>query len=883
MRLVLLPRLRDLRGSAHRSHTLRRWATTLAPQLPVLVSIGKLPASIMPPLARHAFLLSSLCAAALALSLQGCDSGADTERNPPQANEPIDTFAPTAPSELTATPIGTNRIDLSWLPSSDANGIASYRIFRDDFQTELTSVDSTSYSDTNLTADTEYTYAVRAVDPAGNVSEPSASIRARTLSESSAQTSGLDTRPSNTSCTAWPRSSGTATIQLERYASLSFTTPIGMLQAPGDSSRWFVVQQNGIVLRFATAAPTSTAPFVDIQDRVRSGGEMGLLGMAFHPEFPSDPRVFLSYTTGTPLVSRISAFTTADGGATLNAASEQVLLSIDQPQQNHNGGHIAFGPDGYLYIGIGDGGGSNDNHGDIGNGQRLTTLLGKMLRIDIDGAAPYSIPSTNPFAQNTRCPASARATGACPEIYAYGFRNPWRWSFDRTRGQLWVADVGQNQFEEVNRVSLGGNYGWRCREGAHDFASSSTPGCDQATAIDPVSEYGRSLGNSITGGYVYRGNQSTSLVGTYLFGDFGSGRIFAWNEDASSRAPTVLLESGLSISSFGEANDGELYVVHYGGTLHRIVFAGSSNPVPAPATLSATGCVVASDPSLPASGLIPYSVSVPFWSDGADKQRWIALPDGQNIAVQGNGDWDLPNGTVLLKHFRTGAQLIETRLFMRHPDGVWGGFSYAWNAQQTDAALVQGGAERDVGLPEPWIFPSESQCLECHTSAAGRTLGLETAQLNGEHTYESTGRTANQLATLSHIGVLTPAISDPAAERSMPDPTDESAPLNDRARAYLHANCSFCHRPEGPTPSTVDLRYSTVLNATNTCDVSPQSGDLGVGANARIIAPGSSGNSILVNRMNRRDEFAMPPLGSNQIDSAGVALISEWIGGLSGC
>jgi uncharacterized repeat protein (TIGR03806 family) len=292
---------------------------------------------------------------------------------------------------------------------------------------------------------------------------------------------------------------------------------------------------------------------------------------------------------------------------------------------------------------------------------------------------------------------------------------------------------------------------------------------------------------------------------------------------------------------------------------------------------------VASDPSLPASGLIPYSVSVPFWSDGADKQRWIALPDGQNIAVQGNGDWDLPNGTVLLKHFRTGAQLIETRLFMRHPDGVWGGFSYAWNAQQTDAALVQGGAERDVGLSEPWIFPSESQCLECHTSAAGRTLGLETAQLNGEHTYESTGRTANQLATLSHIGVLRPAINDPAAEPSMPDPTDQSAPLNDRARAYLHANCSFCHRPEGPTPSTVDLRYSTILNATNTCDVSPQSGDLGAGANARIIAPGSSGNSILVNRMNRRDQFAMPPLGSNQIDSAGVALISEWIDGLSGC
>jgi uncharacterized repeat protein (TIGR03806 family) len=696
--------------------------------------------------------------------------------------------------------------------------------------------------------------------------------------------SGLDSRPSNTSCTAWPRPSANAGITLEPYTSLSFSSPVAMLQAPEDYSRWFVVEQDGIVRQFPTNNPTTATPFIDINARVTSGGEMGLLGMAFHPDFPADRRVFLSYTTGNPLVSRISAFTTSDNGATLNPASEQILLLVDQPEQNHNGGHIAFGPDGYLYIGLGDGGGGGDTHGNPGNGQRLTTLLGKMLRIDVNGAAPYAIPSGNPHSQNAHCPSGGRTSDACPEIYALGFRNPWRWSFDLSNGDLWVADVGQGAYEEVNKVTLGGNYGWRCREGAHDFATGSTTGCAQAALIDPVTEYGRDLGASITGGYVYRGPQETPLAGRYLFADYVSGRVFAWlPEAANALEPHVLLQAGFNISSFGEANNGELYLVNHGGTLHRIVFTTPSEPDAIPATLSATGCVSAADPKLPASGLIPYKPNAPFWSDGADKERWLALPENQQISVQGDGDWELPSGTVTMKHFRLGTRLIETRLFMRHPDGGWGGFTYEWNAEQTDATLLRGGAQRDVGGAQPWIFPSETECLECHTSAAGRSLGLETAQLNGSHTYPTTGRVANQLYTLSHIGTLTPPINNPSSQPALADPYDATKTLNDRARAYLHTNCSFCPRPSGPTPSTMDLRHTTALASMNACNASPQSGDLGLGANARLIAPGNAVNSLLVNRMNRRDEHAMPPVGSNQIDAAGVALITEWIDGLAGC
>jgi uncharacterized repeat protein (TIGR03806 family) len=251
--------------------------------------------------------------------------------------------------------------------------------------------------------------------------------------------------------------------------------------------------------------------------------------------------------------------------------------------------------------------------------------------------------------------------------------------------------------------------------------------------------------------------------------------------------------------------------------------------------------------------------------------------------VGSNNDWDFPNGTVLMKNFSVGTRLIETRLLMRHPDGNWGGFTYEWNAQQTDANLVQGGAVRDIGGGQQWIFPSEAQCLQCHTSAAGRALGPETAQLNRDFTYAHTGRTANQLLTLNSIGLFTPPIADPPSQPTMPDPADAGAPLASRARAYLHTNCAQCHRPGGPTSVNLDLRYTTAFASTNTCNVSPQAGDLGLGAGARLIAPGNVANSILINRVNRRDASGMPPLGSNLIDAAGVTLLTQWVESLTGC
>lgn len=356
------------------------------------------------------------------------------------------------------------------------------------------------------------------------------------------------------------------------FPALTFTAPVGMQQAPSDGSRWFVIEQAGRVRVFANNAAVATAgTFIDITGRVSGGGEAGLLGMAFHPAFPGDPRVFLFYTApGTPLTVKVSAFVTRDGGQTLDPTSETALLSIPKPQSNHNGGQLAFGPDGLLYIGVGDGGGSDDMHGSIGNGQLTQTLLGKVLRVDVNGAAgglAYGIPAGNPFVGNVLC--GAGATGApCAEIYAWGVRNPWRFSFDRSGGALWIGDVGQDDWEEVNRITAPANLGWRCREGAHSFNAN----CGAAlNLVDPVAEYNHTLGASITGGFVYRGNAYANLRGRYVFGDFGSGRL--WSIAADSSATLGISggdQSGRSIASFAEGIDGELYVVDYDGKLYRL-------------------------------------------------------------------------------------------------------------------------------------------------------------------------------------------------------------------------------------------------------------------------------------------------------------------------
>jgi uncharacterized repeat protein (TIGR03806 family) len=341
------------------------------------------------------------------------------------------------------------------------------------------------------------------------------------------------------------------------------------------------------------------------------------------------------------------------------------------------------------------------------------------------------------------------------------------------------------------------------------------------------------------------------------------------------------LDTGFNISSFGEDNDGEIYLTNIYRDLHRITGSGGGGGTGVATLLSATGCVNATKAALPASGLIRDPPTAGFGSDGALKTRWNGVPDGQNLTVNAAGDWDFPNGTVLMKNCRLDDRLIETRLFMRHPDGVWGGYSYEWNTQQTDATLVRGGKQVTVG-GQTWIYPSEGQCVQCHTEAAGRSLGLETRQLAFNITYPQTGRDAHQLVTLNAINTLVSPIANPTDQVPYPNPTGTSGTVAERARAYLHTNCSQCHRPTGPTPIDMDLRYSTTLANTKTCDVAPSVGDLGI-TNSRLIAPGDAARSVLIARMSRRDAHGMPPLGSAQVDAEGAALLTSWVNSLTNC
>jgi glucose/arabinose dehydrogenase len=348
-------------------------------------------------------------------------------------------------------------------------------------------------------------------------------------------------------------------ISLSEFVS-GVEAPLFLTHAGDGSGYVFIVGQTGRIHIAGSNGELAQEPFLDISDRITAGGEQGLLGLAFDPRYAANGRFYVNYTDGNG--DTVVAEYLRANEERADPASERVLLRIEQPYANHNGGMVAFGPDGYLYIGMGDGGSGGDPHN---NGQRLNTLLGKILRIDVESGEEYGIPPDNPFADG----------GGRPEIWAYGLRNPWRFSFDRETGDLFIGDVGQNDLEEVDLLQsghpAGANLGWRIMEASQCFESDE---CNSDGLVIPVAEYPTSEGCAVTGGYVYRGTRFPSLRGGYLFADFCGGQIWGLSAaDArfgSTRA-RLLLQTQLGISSFGEDEAGELYVTDLtGGAVYRV-------------------------------------------------------------------------------------------------------------------------------------------------------------------------------------------------------------------------------------------------------------------------------------------------------------------------
>jgi uncharacterized repeat protein (TIGR03806 family) len=707
---------------------------------------------------------------------------------------------------------------------------------------------------------------------------------------------GLLARPANPTCVAPQRPMLASGVQVVRaFPALTFTQPMLLLQAPATPDRVFVMERPGVVRAFPNrdnAAMADVRTVIDVSGRVNTAGEGGLLGMAFHPDWPTRKELFLSYTRtgsgGSPLVSVLARFRTTDDGATFDPMSEERLLELNQPFSNHNGGGIAFGRDGLLYFGLGDGGSGGDP---LNAGQRTDTLLGKFIRIDVNvpAAQRYAIPPTNPFASGTVC-NNGRAdtvvdagagTTRCAEIYALGLRNPWRWSFDTGTGELWAGDVGQGTWEEVDVITNGGNYGWRPCEGFFRQGSTSTR-CATPGFIDPVVAYGRSVGQSITGGYVYRGTAIPGLIGRFVFGDYATGLIMAVAENPVTGERTIenLVDTNLAISSFGQTLDGEIYVLGIAnGQVHKLAPMGTPMPSTFPQRLSQTGCFDPMDVKKPGPMLIPYDLNSPLWSDGAAKERFFAIPDATTIRVTADGDFEFPNGTVTVKTFYLGGKRIETRLLMRHPDGQWAGYSYEWRDDESDADLLPAGKAKQVGA-QSWQYPSRAQCLSCHTAAAGRTLGPEVAQLNRDLVWPR-NVIANQLETYESIGLLAAPLGMPVAALPRFEPPDGPGSIEAKARAYLHSNCSVCHR-NGAGQGPQDFRASLSLMQMNVCNTMPLAGTLGV-ANARLLTPMNPNQSLLSLRMKALNTFRMPPLGSSVVHADGVALIDAWINSIATC
>jgi glucose/arabinose dehydrogenase len=357
-------------------------------------------------------------------------------------------------------------------------------------------------------------------------------------------------------------------IDLVPIVTQGLQSPLFLTHAGDGSEQLFVVEQAGTI-RVIDHGELRDIPFLDLRDRVwTKGDEQGLLGLAFHPDHRRNGRLFVNYNRREDGATVVAEFSRQGSSLQASPTSERILMVVPQPYLNHNGGMVAFGPDGYLYIGRGDGGSRGDPQN---RAQNPHEWLGKILRIDVDHERPYAIPKGNPFVTG----------GGRPEIFAFGIRNPWRFSFDRETGMLWLADVGQYKWEEIDLVVAGGNYGWRIMEGTHCY--NPEEGCSPDGLIFPIAEYGHEHGRcSITGGYVYRGHVIAALRGTYLFGDYCSGELFAISASANRRTsavPRVLKKTGFRISSFGEDEAGEVYIVDHKGGIYRLASSGSA---PAP-------------------------------------------------------------------------------------------------------------------------------------------------------------------------------------------------------------------------------------------------------------------------------------------------------------
>jgi putative heme-binding domain-containing protein len=704
------------------------------------------------------------------------------------------------------------------------------------------------------------------------------------------------------------------------FSNLKFKKPLLMARAPG-SDRLFVGEEAGVLYSFADSPDAKAEIFCDLRTELKTisllpGAKQveSVYGLTFHPDFEKNRQCFVCYTLKNPKggrnfadASRVSRFRVTDADPPrLDPASEEIVLTF--PQGGHNGGDIHFGPDRMLYISTGDGASPNPPDA-LETGQDISDLLSSILRVDVDHApkdAPsgklYSIPKDNPF---------VGMKDARPEVWAYGFRNPWRMSFDNQTGELFVGDVGWELWESIHRVEKGGNYGWAAMEGPQAIK----PHKIGPTPIRPaLIELSHTIACSITGGRVYRGKKFPELQGAYVFGDWETRRLWAarFEGDRVKEMPEITRPL-VRIVAFGEDKHGELYFLDYdGGTIHtfeRNDAAGKNTEFPT--KLSETGLFASVKDHTPAAGVVPFQVNSRQWQDGAAAEHWAAFP-GLTAAtyhpsgkpVPGLVHWHnfrmhFPKDAVLLRSLSLGGRRLETQLL--HYDGMdWRPYTFAWRDDQSDANLVPAdGAEKEIDDPAPlaqaapgtaskrlWQYHSRSQCLSCHSNQSEYALSFLPEQLNRTG---PDGR--NQLVALTEAGYIRRSgngdkalppfdAASAAKERKIANPADADQPLEARARAYLHANCGHCHSDHGGGSVALRLQFSSKPAEMKALNVRPTRGDFAL-PGAAIIKPGDPWSSTLYYRMAKFGRDRMPHIGAERPDEAGLKLIEDWIVSLS--
>ncbi len=645
------------------------------------------------------------------------------------------------------------------------------------------------------------------------------------------------------------------------FPGVRFDRPLFAAQAPDGSARMFVVEQDGRIWTVPHPAPPAPGVatktlFLDLSQKVsRGGNEEGLLGLAFHPGFATNRRFFICYSAQPTQAERrrsviAEMFASAADPTVADPRTERTILSVTQPFANHNGGWLGFDATGKLLVALGDGGSAGDPQG---NGQDLGTLLGKILRIDVDVAPPgtYVIPPDNPFVGRP---------GARGEIFAYGLRNPWRCSIDPVTGELWAGDVGQETFEEVDRIVAGGNYGWSLREGFEPYGSGPAPA---DPLRDPVTVYDHTIGQSVTGGHVYRGALLEDLAGDYVFADFSTGRIFGIDDPYGAAAVTQLLNTNELIASFATDRAGELFICSFNGRVMQLRDDEGLPPLTSlPDTLSETGVFADMTKLRPAPRALRYSPRSALWSDGAEKSRFLLLPRDVPLAFDAEDAFVLPLGGYAVKTFARNGERLETRVILRTPDGFEAA-SYRWRADRSEADRIDLRTDVASAGGGPWSFPGTDDCRLCHTDSAGFLLGVTARQIPED--------------TLRRWRARGAVTGGPPADRIARNaPLRSAAPLAVRARSYLDANCSSCHRADDPTNAGIDLRAAVPLFSTGVLDELPQHGDLGID-DARIVAPGDPERSTLLARMRTLGEGRMPQLATHVVDEAAARVIERWI------